>query len=790
MPDLWSHGEGSSLLEHLREVMSAAESFSERIALACHDVGKATHPWQNYIRSQYEKSPHPHAAGGGVLAALLLSKLGDIEGALVALHAASAHHSFLMRVQSSSLAEFLDIYSDDQAKAFWLDSTMGIASLLPEIPLKMLEEAWEDLGRLGSLAPERCSFSKKLMRGIHPERRLSIALRSRFLLGRLCLMDWQSAKKQAGNAAMIKDWREIYPSKPFLTRPERTYQDRGRKIDRLRGELKARFHATLETDSLFYFIDAPTGLGKTEAMLSGAERLLHACGKERIIFGVPQVSIADQIFDDYFHEGDCAQIWNYRRQEKTTAETNQEPECESDAGLRLEMAEAQHPFSESYNVTTFNQILLAMLHPHRNRCVGGLGLHNAVIIMDEFHKLPMLILPYFFRLAREYAEQFKCCFVLGSATPLAPMPYLGLENSIRISPVETEPLYHSDVIDERRLYRSIGLQTIEQIYQRIETFHDVSEQNLLVVLNLVGDGCWPLRRAFGVGYSPWKELEALQSEDNQGRIIVFLDGLVIPGLRRDLIRACKTAMKHRPVTLITTQMVEVGVDLDFDAALIDYQGLAATIQRGGRVGREGRPSPCEIELFSLSLAEGSSFDKLIEMQAKDDPRMKSVIFEDMASKIKDFYRAEKRFFSQWELGVPYKDSNLADELLKIQEKVWSGSLDPDWIESLLSMDGGSGNLGIEISHLKMIAELSISNQQPEIVIFRNMEEADKLFVMEQKILRGESSPGERKLFFKILGDHQVTLSRRILPEEMGLNQVGALKIPDPICVYTVESEII
>ena len=46
---LFSHGGNSDLREHLAEVMSAAESLEEKILFACHDLGKATRVWQDYI---------------------------------------------------------------------------------------------------------------------------------------------------------------------------------------------------------------------------------------------------------------------------------------------------------------------------------------------------------------------------------------------------------------------------------------------------------------------------------------------------------------------------------------------------------------------------------------------------------------------------------------------------------------------------------------------------------------------------------------------------------------------
>jgi hypothetical protein len=73
-PKWLSHGLGSSLMEHTAQVLAMAETFAERAAAICHDVGKATIPWQDRARKNFHnpdgtpiRSPHSHAEGGFLL---------------------------------------------------------------------------------------------------------------------------------------------------------------------------------------------------------------------------------------------------------------------------------------------------------------------------------------------------------------------------------------------------------------------------------------------------------------------------------------------------------------------------------------------------------------------------------------------------------------------------------------------------------------------------------------------------------------------------------------------------
>ena len=492
-----------------------------------------------------------------------------------------------------------------------------------------MQKAWEALEKIAPAASRtrsslNCFFAEQFQK--HPEWRLKAYLQSRSLLGRMCLTDHRSAAKQSGKTITVTPWKDAFPEHVFQPRPERLFPQNS-SIERLRHTLKECFLETIhQHNRTFYFIDAPTGLGKTEAMLCAAE-YLRAHTQEpgqfrKIVFAVPQVSVADQVFEDYFPPGCDAQIWNYRRRERSVS-----AETPSTNGSDAEALEAeQHPFQCSYNVTTFNQVLLAMCHPNRNRCIRGLGLQDAVIILDEFHKLPQVILPFFFRLAREYGSFHHCKFILGSATPLEPLKFWDLQDSLRIPEEKTKPLYQAPEINNRRIYHSLGRLSVAQLKARIEEIHDSGNQNLLVVVNLIEQGSWPLRRLFGQPFQPWQQLKELQTPGS-GRIIVWLDGLVPPGLRRDLITAAREAMKHRPLTLISTQMIEVGVDLDFDTALIDYQGIAATIQRGGRVGRNGRAEPCHVGVFELEDNESnSSWSRILAVRERD-PRWIISAFE-------------------------------------------------------------------------------------------------------------------------------------------------------------------
>ena len=308
-------------------------------------------------------------------------------------------------------------------------------------------------------------------------------------------------------------------------------------------------------------------------------------------------------------------------------------------------------------------------------------------------------------------------------------------------------------------------------------------------LNLVGAGSWPLRRYFNREFQPWRQLETLKTPGS-GRIMVWLDGLIPPLLRRELIVACREAMKHRPVTLVSTQMIEVGVDLDFDAALVDYQGLAATIQRGGRVGREGRSQPCEVEVFALVDDDGeSSFAQLISVREKHDFRLNAAPFNTVYEAESLFLKGEQRFFRNWNDRV-YRDSELAENLAKLQQKVFAGMSVDKIYDRFFSIDMVSPqHLGARFENAQFVAELFDSENAEPIVLVESQACYEELCRLNSLVERQSSSPEDRRVLLKLLSERTITPSRKVLPE-LGLNYCGRIDYPDRIEVYRIDSLIL
>src|SRR5258708_3740762 len=586
-PKWLSHGVGSSLMEHTEQVLAMAETSAERVAAICHDVGKATEPWQARARANFHysdgtpiPSPHPHAEWGGVLAYFILEELDtDLVTRTAILHTVAGHHSGLGTVETKS--EIVKkIAASSEALEFTLEA---FKAFLPEITEDTIKRAWVKSKDAFSCGDIESLFNDK---DFVEADKLSLILNARRMLAKLVYFDTRSAANQ--DPKTRRPFAGVLPSSPtFSKRPDRTYKQS--RLSTLRANLKTACLAM--TPSLFYSVEAPTGLGKTEAMLSMAEKIVVTENKRAIVYAVPQVSICEQIVSDYMKGAD-AQVWNFKMKQKIGSESNADNQDTTAAVLESQ-------FSSPYNITTFNQVVLSIAHPHRNHCVRSLWLTNAVIIMDEIHKLTLHCLLYLLPLAKLYAEQKNCTWIFGSATPLPDSQKIFRDITVsKIDETVSATLKQSSMLYERRVYQKIEDQDSESIAALIQTLAAQSGQNL-VLLSLVEKGTFAVAKILGLPTDPWNRIFTGLNEDDP---IVWLDGSVPPLLREHYLSFVKSRLNvGQAVTLLTTQVVEVGVDLDFESGFTDLISLASILQRGGRVAREARAHgpPRPLQLFNF-----------------------------------------------------------------------------------------------------------------------------------------------------------------------------------------------
>jgi CRISPR-associated endonuclease/helicase Cas3 len=301
-----------------------------------------------------------------------------------------------------------------------------------------------------------------------------------------------------------------------------------------------------------FSLTVPTGGGKTLSSMAFALKHAKKWGFKRIIYVIPFTSIIEQnadVFRDVF--GNEAVLEHH---------SNFEPTKE-DHRTRL----ASENWDAPIIVTTNVQFFESLFANRSSRCRKLHDIAESVIILDEVQTLPNEYLLPCIETLRELSLHYKTSIVLCSATQPAIQKRFefskGLENVREIIP---DPIKLANQM-KRVKVDVIGRQSDDQLVKLIQQY----EQFLCVV---------------NTKKHARKLYEALDSHKNT----FHLSGLMYPLHRSRKLEQIKNILKeNKACRVISTQLIEAGVDIDFPVVFRAITGLDSIAQAAGRCNREG-----------------------------------------------------------------------------------------------------------------------------------------------------------------------------------------------------------
>ena len=383
-------------------------------------------------------------------------------------------------------------------------------------------------------------------------------------------------------------------------------------IDSLRKEFydtvtKNVFKCDLQ--SKFFSITAPTGIGKTLTGLSAAFKLRNIIAKEtarlpRIIYVLPFTSIIDQNFSvikDVLNKAGISEdillkhhfrekpikseiigvkdIWNFLEEENLLKVQDVLKNYER-AYTRLETWDGE------IIVTTFVRFYETLFTNRRSEMRRLHRLAGSIVILDEVQNIP----PDYWELTEKALEflsdEWDTRFILMTAT----RPML-LPQAIELTEPKKQFFFTQVSRTELHIEKdSVSYTEIDKwLIPKIK-----SAKNFMVVLNTI--------RSAQFVYEKLKDT----IDDFK---IYFLSASLIPIHREKRIKEIKDALiSNQKIALISTQVVEAGVDLDFDVVIRDLAPLDSIIQAAGRCNRNAyshRPA----HVFLVRLIDPEVHDK-------------------------------------------------------------------------------------------------------------------------------------------------------------------------------------
>ncbi len=311
-----------------------------------------------------------------------------------------------------------------------------------------------------------------------------------------------------------------------------------------------------------FSLTVPTGGGKTLSSLAFAIDHALQHGKRRLVYAIPFTSIIEQTARDFrgvFEAlGDDIVIEHHSNLDP------EDPERQS-FHSRLAAENWDAPLVVTTNVQLFESLFAA----NTSRCRKLHNLVNSVIILDEAQTLPVDRLRPCLAVLEELVRNYGCTVVLCTATQPAVGREdlaIGLANVREIIP-NREQLY----VDMKRVtVRQLGQLADDELIARLAE-HD----QFLTIVNTRGHAA-KLYQGF-----------AEREGDHDGTY--HLSTLMCGEHRADVIKAIRQRLEHQqPCRVISTQLIEAGVDLDFPVVYRAMTGIDSIAQAAGRCNREGR----------------------------------------------------------------------------------------------------------------------------------------------------------------------------------------------------------
>ena len=344
-------------------------------------------------------------------------------------------------------------------------------------------------------------------------------------------------------------------------------------------------------ERVIHTLNLPTGGGKTITSMAWALRCAGRLGHSRIIYVIPYTSIITQtagIFRSVFGE----HVVLEHHSDIDLAED------EDEAYTRVKL------LSENWDVpivVTTNVQFFESIFSHKvSKCRKLHNICNSVVVFDEVQMFPTGFLNSILRTIDQLCRDFHCSILLSSATQ--PPFEEGVKQKYSLSqgiyalnsPLERIVPYdksHFGLFDHRvEWHLDKEMLSSDRLAERLAK----CEQVLCIVNS---------RKDAALVYN------AVKTAVEDGVKVLHLSRMMCSAHLADRLAEVKECLRlGTRVIVVSTQLIEAGVDLDFPVVYRAFAGIDSIVQAGGRCNREGKLN-AKGHLYVFDLDDGSSIPR-------------------------------------------------------------------------------------------------------------------------------------------------------------------------------------
>lgn len=546
------------LIDHLDRVADRAREFAStfdaadwgELAGRWHDLGKYSQPFQNYLKSENGLEAHleqstgrvDHSTAGAQHATRCLGPAGRMLAYCIAGH----HAGLADAATDSGTASLEKRLAKDIPDCSSAPDELLARQELPNPPLTFTHGD-----------PQRAAFQ--------------LALFTRMLFS--CLVD---ADFLATEEFMSRDRSRMRPTcanrLPEMQSALDAYLNSVATtpdvVSTSRSEVLSACRTAAEQGPGLFSLTVPTGGGKTLSSLAFALRHANRHELRRVIYAIPFTSIIEQtaeVFRDVLSEMPDAVLEHH---------SSIDPDQET-ARSRLAAENWDAPLVVTTNVQLFESLYAA----RTSRCRKLHNIARSVIVLDEVQTIPVEMLEPTLAVIRELVADYGCSIVLCTATQPAILKSeqfdIGLEDVREIIP-EPVKLYRRM---KRVRVRSLGLTCDDELVQNM---HEHSQ--FLCIVNT---------RPHAV-----RLFERIRETESGPEAVFHLSTFMCGQHRSDVLGTIRQRLQDGlPCRVISTQLIEAGVDVDFPTVFRAMSGIDSIAQAAGRCNREGTRACGDVFVF-------------------------------------------------------------------------------------------------------------------------------------------------------------------------------------------------
>ena len=387
------------------------------------------------------------------------------------------------------------------------------------------------------------------------------------------------------------------------------------EINKIRNEIRKKANEKIKEElnknnPRVFSLTAPTGSGKTIMLLSLAGEILNFQKNLRIIYALPFLSITEQV------EEVCHKIFKEQKDyirridsksenkdfEKLQSKLDGDPEAIEKI---LETQFAEDTFDYPFIITTFVRLFETLISNKNSTLLKLPNFANTIFLIDEIQSLPPRLYGFFVAFLDSFCKKFNSYAIISTATmPEFELPENNKHNLHEFFGDYTKPIellslkyFNEKVFNRYSIERLPYPVTTNDIANMIKK----EQSSALVILNTIQDT---------------KDLFAQLKLIGIDSEIILLNTHFTLSDRKKKIKHSKDLLKNgKRIILISTQLIEAGVDIDFPIVYRDFCPIPNIVQSAGRCNRNNKKNNGKIIVFDLQ-KDNKSRSNLI-YQGKD-----------------------------------------------------------------------------------------------------------------------------------------------------------------------------